>query len=97
VNHPQRDLRQEMVSPMLALHGHVIHNKSFESSLRLMSERRFFKRKRVAITLHRDDLKQFGAISAKQGVPTARLVRQAMREFLERGAGGLVTCDNASC
>lgn len=42
--------------------------------------------KRVTITLHPDDFKQFEVIGAKQGVPTARLVRQAMREYLERGS-----------
>ncbi len=42
--------------------------------------------KRVTITLHPDDLRRFGELGEKQGIPTARLVRQAMREFLERGA-----------
>lgn len=41
--------------------------------------------KRVTLTLHPDDFRKFGELGEKQGVPTALLVRQAMREFLERG------------
>ena len=41
--------------------------------------------KRVPITLHPDDFRRFGDLGEKQGILTARLVRQAMWEFLERG------------